>query len=378
MAARRIRVGVIFGGKSGEHDVSITSAHAILNNIDQTRFEPVPIGITRDGAWVTGGDPLKQLAATSRLPLPEYSGGTERPGSSTGSDLVGQTQSQSVRDSSDTTWVQDLDIVFPVLHGPMGEDGTVQGMLELAGIPYVGSAVLGSAVSMDKITAKRLCEASGIPIVPWIGTNRRDWERDPDSVSRHIEAEIGYPCFVKPSNMGSSVGVYKVHDTDELPHAMHGAGAHDRRLLIEQAIDARELEVSVLGNDDPISSIVGEVVPGHEFYDYEAKYVDDSSELFIPASISPEVSDEVRRIAVEVFKLLDCAGLARVDCFLERETGRVYLNEVNTIPGFTPISMYPKLWEATGIPFSELVSRLIELAIDRHEQNQGTHGPYSG
>jgi D-alanine-D-alanine ligase len=367
MATQRIRVGVIFGGRSGEHDVSITSAHAILNNIDRTRFEPVPIGITRDGSWITGGDPLRQLAANSRLPLPECADRYGDGATSSETRLVETNQRQELRSRSDTSWIQDLDVVFPVLHGPMGEDGTVQGMLELAGIPYVGSAVLGSAVAMDKITAKRLCEGARIPIVPWIDLRRRDWERDREAVAARIDAEIGYPCFVKPSNMGSSVGVFKVHSPDELEGAVDGAGQHDRRLLVEQSVNARELEVSVLGNDDPISSIVGEVVPGHEFYDYDAKYVDDSSELLIPAPISPEISDEVRRIAVAVFRLLDCEGLARVDCFLDRDSDVVYLNEVNTIPGFTPISMYPKLWEATGIPFDELVSRLIELAIERHE-----------
>jgi D-alanine-D-alanine ligase len=368
MAAQRIRVGVIFGGRSDEHDVSITSAHAILNNIDRTRFEPVPIGITREGAWVTGGNPLQQLAATSRLPLPEYSGEGRAAASAGSTDLVQSHDPQELRDRSDTSWVQGLDVVFPVLHGPMGEDGTVQGMLELAGIPYVGSAVLGSAVAMDKITAKRLCEGAGLPIVPWFSFSRREWERSVDDVSMRIEQELGYPCFVKPSNMGSSVGVFKVHGPEELEESVKGAGFHDRRILVEQAVDARELEVSVLGNEDPISSIVGEIVPGHEFYDYEAKYVDDSSELLIPAPVSPEVSDEVRRIAVDVFRLLDCAGLARVDCFLDRKTEQVYFNEINTIPGFTPISMYPKLWEASGIPFGELVSRLVELAIERHNE----------
>ncbi|MEX2426163.1 MAG: D-alanine--D-alanine ligase family protein [Thermomicrobiaceae bacterium] len=367
MAARRIRVGVIFGGRSGEHDVSITSAHAILSHIDRTRFEPVPIGITREGDWVTGGDPLRQLARTSRLPLPDFQGSDEpEPSESPVTDIAETAGSRGVSDRTGTASVQDLDVVFPVLHGPMGEDGTVQGMLELSGIPYIGSAVLGSAASMDKITAKRLCEQIGLPVVPWISFSRRDWQRSPDDVTAKLEDSLGYPCFIKPSNMGSSVGVYKVHGPDELADAINGASTHDRRLLAEQAVDARELEVSVLGNDDPISSIVGEVVPGHEFYDYDAKYVDDSSELFIPAPVSPEVSDEVRRIAVDVFKLLDCAGLARVDCFLERETEKIYLNEVNTIPGFTPISMYPKLWDATGIPFDELISRLIELAIERH------------
>lgn len=367
MAARRKRVGVIFGGRSGEHDVSITSAHAILNAIDPQRFEAVPIGITRDGEWLTGGDPLRQLAATSRLPLPEYAG-HGREASTEVQSVVANPESQQLRETSDTTWVQDLDIVFPVLHGPMGEDGTVQGMLELAGIPYVGAGVLGSAVAMDKITAKRLFIQAGLPVGLWFGFLRRDWDRNPMSIAERIAREIGYPCFVKPSNLGSSVGVTKVHDSDELSDAIEEAGRLDRRLIVEAAIDARELEVSVLGNDDPICSIVGEVVPGHEFYDYEAKYLDDSSELHIPADIPAEVSDEVRRVAIVAYKTLDCAGMARVDFFLERGTDRVILNEINTIPGFTPISMYPKLWEASGIPFGELVSRLIDLAIERHDE----------
>jgi D-alanine-D-alanine ligase len=364
MATRRIRVGVIFGGRSGEHDVSITSAHAILSHIDRSRFEPVPIGITRDGTWVTGGNPLTALAATSRLPLPESNSDDPQSMAVT----VADDSSTELRDRSDTTWIQDIDVVFPVLHGPMGEDGTVQGMLELAGIPYVGSAVLGSSVSMDKITAKRLCENAGIPIVPWFSLTRREWERNEEEIRARIATELGYPCFVKPSNMGSSVGVFKVHDEHELSDAVAGASAYDRRLLVERSVNARELEVSVLGNEDPISSVVGEVVPGHEFYDYEAKYVDDSSELKIPADVPPEVSDQVRSIAVEIFKLLDCAGLARVDCFLDTDSGEVVFNELNTIPGFTPISMYPKLWDASGIAYDELITRLIELAIERYDE----------
>jgi D-alanine-D-alanine ligase len=366
MATRRIRVGVIFGGRSGEHDVSITSAHAILNAIDPQRFQAVPIGINRDGEWLVGGDPLRRLAATSRLPLPEYAGHGEQPAQHSSS-LEPVRETQELRETSDTTWVRDLDVVFPVLHGPLGEDGTLQGMLELAGIPYVGAGVLGSAVAMDKITAKRLFLQAGLPIGPWLGFLRRDWRRNPAEVAERIEREIGYPFFVKPSNLGSSVGVSKVHGPEELSDAIEEAGRHDRRLIAESAIDARELEVSVLGNDDPICSIVGEVVPGHEFYDYEAKYVDDSSELHIPADIPSEISDEVRRIAIIAYKTLDCAGMSRVDFFLERRTNRVILNEINTIPGFTPISMYPKLWEASGLSFRELVSRLIELAIERHD-----------
>jgi D-alanine-D-alanine ligase len=371
MAPRRIRVGVIFGGRSGEHDVSITSAHAILNHLDPTRFEVAPIGITREGFWMAGGDPLGQLAASSQLPLPEYAQENASAAYSTDARVASSQHSSELRDRTDTSWTSDVDVVFPVLHGPMGEDGTVQGMLELAGIPYVGSGVLGSAAAMDKVTAKRLFERAGLPVAAWIDVRRRDWRENPSAVQARIEDEIGYPCFVKPSNMGSSVGVFKVHSADELADAMNGAGSYDRRIVVEQGVDARELEVSVLGNDDPITSIVGEVVPGHEFYDYEAKYVDDSSELRIPAPVSPEISDEVRRIAVEAFRILDCAGLARVDCFLEKGTDRVLINEVNTIPGFTPISMYPKLWEASGIPFRDLVTRLIELALERHDDHQG-------
>jgi D-alanine-D-alanine ligase len=373
MAARRIRVGVIFGGRSDEHDVSITSAHAILNAIDQQRFEAVPIGITRDGQWLVGGDPLHQLAQTSRLPLPEYAG---EPGKDTqmvtGSRAVSPSStSHELRETSDARWVQDLDVVFPVLHGPMGEDGTVQGMLELAGIPYVGAGVLGSALAMDKITAKRLFMQGGLPVGPWIGIRRSEWQRNPAAVAERVAREIGYPCFVKPSNLGSSVGVSKVHDPSKLADAIEEAAQYDRRLLLESAIDARELEVSVLGNDNPISSIVGEIVPGEEFYSYQAKYLNDDSKLYIPAEIPPNVSDTVRRIAIDAYMMLDGAGMARVDFFLERSTDRVLLNEVNTIPGFTPISMYPKLWEASGLPFSELITRLIELAIERHAERTG-------
>jgi D-alanine-D-alanine ligase len=366
MAARRIRVGVVFGGRSDEHDVSLRSAFAILDAIDRNRFEPVPIGIARDGQWVLGGDPLHRLAQTSRLALPEPARTADRPETTT---LVSRDE---VREIADTSWVQDLDVIFPVLHGPMGEDGTIQGLFEIAGLPYVGAGVLASSVAMDKITAKRLFQQSGLPVGPWIGVLRKEWERNPDAIRDRVGSELGYPCFVKPSNLGSSVGVTKVHDPTELPDAMAEAAHHDRRIVVEAAILGRELEVSVLGNDEPISSTVGEIVPAREFYDYEAKYIDDSSELLIPAPITPEQADAVRAIAVDAYKLLDCAGMARVDFFLERDTGRVYINEVNTIPGFTQISMYPKLWEATGMPFGDLVTRLIELAVERYDERQGS------
>jgi D-alanine-D-alanine ligase len=368
MAGRRIRVGVIFGGRSGEHDVSITSAHAILNAVDPQQYEAVPIGINRDGGWIIGGDPLGQLAAQSRLPLPEYAGNGDVTRTST-NHLVPEPESNAhqVLDTSDATWVRDVDVIFPVLHGPMGEDGTIQGMLELAGIPYVGAGVLGSAVAMDKITAKRLWMEAGLPVGPWIPVMRRDWKRNPAGVAERIAREVGYPCFVKPSNLGSSVGITKVHAPSELADAIETSARLDRRLIVETAIDARELEVSVLGNDDPISSVVGEIVPGHEFYDYEAKYLDDRSELHIPADIPDVIAERIRSLAIRAFDVLACSGMARVDFFLERGTNRLLLNEMNTIPGFTPISMYPKLWEAAGISFSELVSKLIDLALERHD-----------
>ncbi len=266
--------------------------------------------------------------------------------------------------------MRDLDVLFPVLHGPYGEDGTIQGLLELADIPYVGAGVLASALAMDKAVSKRLLAQAGIPVVPWIAVLRRDWRREPERVAARVEREIGYPCFTKPANLGSSVGITKVHHAGELAAAMDEAARHDRKIVIERGIDARELEVSVLGNDDPVASVVGEIVPCHEFYDYEAKYVDDRSALLIPAPISPEEAATIQRLAVEAFRLIDAAGMARVDFFLERGTGRIYLNEINTIPGFTAISMYPKLWEASGLSFRDLVTRLIELALERHAERR--------
>ena len=260
-------------------------------------------------------------------------------------------------------------MVFPVLHGPRGEDGTVQGLLELANLPYVGSGVLGSAVAMDKAMAKTVLKEAGIAQGPWELVTRAEWRRDPGKVTARIEDRLGYPCFTKPANLGSSVGISKVHGPDELAAALDMAAHLDRRIVVEKGIDARELEVSVLGNDSPIASLPGEIVPCNEFYDYSAKYVDDGSELIVPADLPGDVVHRIQDIAVRAFTALDLAGLARVDFFLERETGEIYLNEVNTIPGFTSISMYPLLWEATGVPLPELVERLIALAIERHGAN---------
>jgi D-alanine-D-alanine ligase len=358
----RIRVGVIFGGRSEEHDVSLRSAQAIMQAMDHRRFEVVPIGITREGCWITSGDPLRHLAATSRLTV-NGSDVTEN----TDSTLSTSAGDRSL-DAADTAWVRDLDVVFPVLHGPRGEDGTIQGMLELAGIPYVGAGVLASAVGMDKIISKRLFAQARLPVAPWMGILRREWRLDPACVSERVQREIGYPCFTKPANLGSSVGITKVHDPTELAGAIEEAARHDRKIIIERGIEARELEVSVLGNDDLITSVVGEIIPGHEFYDYDAKYVDDRSQLVMPAQIEPDQATLARSLAAEAFRVIDGAGMARVDFFLERSTGRLYLNELNTIPGFTASSMYPRLWEASGLTFPQLVNRLIELAFQRHSE----------
>ncbi|HQZ89197.1 MAG TPA: D-alanine--D-alanine ligase family protein [Thermomicrobiales bacterium] len=369
---RRVRVGVVFGGRSGEHDVSLRSAQTVMSALEAAGHQVVPIGVTRQGAWLTSGDPMGELQAQSPLFA------LTDDGRSRGS-VLDEVEELSLRARGSAevavipaeNWAGSFDVIFPVLHGPMGEDGAVQGLFELAGLPYVGAGVMASAVAMDKAISKQVLAHAGIPQTPWLAVLRKEWDRFPESVVADVERELGYPCFVKPANLGSSVGVTKAHSASELPAAMAEAGRHDRKIVIEKGVDARELEVSVLGNDEPTASTVGEVVPGHEFYDYEDKYVDDSSQLIIPAMIPDEVAEEVRGLAIRAFRTLDCAGMARVDFFLERQTNRVLLNEINTIPGFTAISMYPKLWEASGIPLPDLVERLIGLAIERHEELRG-------
>jgi D-alanine-D-alanine ligase len=370
----RLRVGVIFGGRSGEHDVSLRSAQTVMAALSAAGYDVLPIGVTREGAWLTDGDPMRELQSASPLfALPD---GPREQGQ-----VLSAVEELSLKAASSAApavipangWAGDMDVIFPVLHGPMGEDGTVQGLLELAGLPYVGAGVMSSAVSMDKAISKQLLAQAGIAQAPWLTVLRKEWERFPDAIQADIERELGYPCFVKPSNLGSSVGISKVHDASELAEAMREAGLYDRKIVIEQGIDGRELEVSVLGNDEPLASVIGEIVPGHEFYDYEAKYVDDTSELIIPAEIPEEAAETLRAMAVRAFRVLDCAGMARIDFFLERGTDRVLLNEVNTIPGFTAISMYPKLWEASGLALPDLVARLVELSVERHAERHGRH-----
>lgn len=357
----KVRVAVLFGGQSGEHDVSLRSAQTVMGALDPSRYEIVPVGITRDGRWLSGGDPFAALTATSPLFA-----------LSDGSAPVDVSTIDAPTESAMPAIFGGVDVVIPVLHGPMGEDGTVQGMLELANVPYVGSGVLGSALAMDKAMTKTILAQHGLPQVPWRLVTRKEWERDPDAVIEWAGEILGYPCFAKPANMGSSVGVSKIHDPSEFPAAMRAAAHYDRRIMLEKGIDARELEIAVLGNDEPIASVVGEIVPSNEFYDYNAKYVDDNSALLAPAPIDRATMAEIQELAITAFKALDLAGMARIDFFMDRNTDQIFINEANTVPGFTAISMYPMLWAASGIPLEELVDRLIGLALDRSAEKRRT------
>ena len=356
----RVRVAILFGGQSDEHDVSLRSAKTVMDALDPDLYEVVKIGITREGHWLTQGDPHAQLVASS--PMYAQLGGT--------TEIAPQPEGTSGALALPSLATGSVDIVFPVLHGPMGEDGTVQGMLELLGVPYVGSSVLGSSLAMDKAATKMVLAQQGIAQADWALVQRRKWKTDPNGVEMKIAAELGFPCFVKPANLGSSVGIVKVHDASELPAALDVAAHYDRRIVVEKGITGRELEIAVLGNDDPIASVAGEIEPGHEFYDYEAKYLDDSANLIIPADLEPGTLAEMQRMATEAFKALDLAGMARVDFFLEAETNRLLINEVNTIPGFTSISMYPMLWAASGISNGELVQKLLALALERYDERR--------
>jgi D-alanine-D-alanine ligase len=394
----KIRVGILFGGRSGEHEVSLLSAASVLKAINRKKYEVVPVGITKQGRWVTAGDaerllagpesagqenagPAKALragdpeateaAAVLRKgesvivpPVPGARGGTLVPFEREAQALTGAGPEQ----------VLNLDVVFPVLHGTFGEDGTIQGLLELAGLAYVGSGVLGSATGMDKDAMKRLFASVKLPMVKHVTFLRGEWEKSPRKVQTRIEAALKYPVFVKPANLGSSVGISKAHDRKELGPAIELAAGFDRKIVVEQGVGgkkgkARELEVAVLGNDAPEASVVGEVVPGKEFYDYEAKYLSEGSGLIVPAKLTRQQTKQIREMAVAAFRACDCAGLARVDFLMEPgKSGRIYVNEINTLPGFTSISMYPRLWEASGVRYPELIDRLIGLALERRAE----------
>ena len=343
----RTRLAILYGGRSAEHQVSVVSARSVMEALDPDRFEVVPITITRARAWLLPDrSPLELTASDGALPEVEAAG-TEL----------------AVRPEQG---VGGVDVVFPILHGPFGEDGTVQGLFELADLPYVGSGVLASALAMDKAMAKVVLAQAGLPQAPYLVVPERDWRADPDRVAAEVEGRLAYPVFTKPARLGSSIGISKVKTPDGLADGLADAFAHDTKALVEQGIAARELECGVLGNDAPEASVVGEVVPGHEFYDFEAKYLDESLKLEIPAPIPGAVRDRVRELSLRAFQALDCEGFARVDFFYEEATGRVLLNEVNTIPGFTPKSMFPMLWGASGLSYPDLVARLVDLAVERH------------
>lgn len=366
------RVLIIFGGQSSEHEVSRVSATSIIKNIDTDKFDISILGITKEGRWLPYNGPLEKIASGEweEIALKGRVKSLEENCSIIDS-IVNNGIAPCENNQVDNTKQNRLktDVIFPVLHGANGEDGTIQGLFEIAGIPYVGPGVLGSALGMDKIYAKIIFEKAGIPQADYLYFTRKEIGENADCVARKIEDRFNYPVFVKPSNAGSSVGVSKARDKNELMGALNFAAKYDRKVLVEEFINGRELECAVLGNDSPIASAVGEIVSSGEFYDYRAKYIDNKSKVIIPAGIPEETADTIRDYAVKAFKALDCAGLSRVDFFVHRETGKVYINEINTIPGFTNISMYPMLWEASGIPYSELIERLLELAIERFEDN---------
>lgn len=356
----KLKVGVLFGGRSGEHEVSLVSARGVMQHLDPNRYQVYPIGITHEGAWYFGSQARELLAQGTTRGL--------RPVTL----LPDPTRAGLWALEPILERLAQLDVVFPVLHGTFGEDGTIQGLLELAGVAYVGAGVSASALAMDKGLFKDMMRAHGLPVVRYRVFTRHQWEREPEAVLRQCEAIAPYPLFVKPANLGSSVGVSKVRNREELHRALDLAAQFDRRLVVEQGIPAREIEVSVLGNEEPQASVPGEIVPGDEFYSYRAKYLDDSSQLLIPAPLTPEQTRRVQELALAAYRAIDAAGMARVDFLMHRETGEFFISEANTIPGFTPISMYPKLWEASGLSYPRLLDRLIELALERHRERQRT------
>jgi D-alanine-D-alanine ligase len=385
---KKLRVGILFGGRSGEHEVSLLSAASVLKAINKDKYDVVPIGINKEGRWLTDTHAERLLRGES---LPAESGRHLRAGDpqttpgaavlAKGEAVIVPPMPQShgmipfeIAAQGVDQGIQ-VDVIFPVLHGTFGEDGTIQGLLELADIPYVGAGVLGSAAGMDKDIMKQLFAAAGLAIVKHCTILRSQWEKDAKKVTRAVESKLKYPVFVKPANLGSSVGISKAHDRKELGPAIQIAAAYDRKIVIEQGVGgkkqkARELECSVLGNDEPQASIVGEIIPCAEFYDYSAKYLDEGSQPVIPAQISKKQMKEVQGMAIRAFQAVDCSGLARVDFLMDPKNGKIFLNEINTMPGFTSISMYPKLWAASGLAYSELIDRLLQLALERHAEKR--------
>jgi D-alanine-D-alanine ligase len=389
--AKKIRVGILFGGRSGEHEISLLSAASVFKAIDQNKYEVVPIGITKQGRWVTSADAERLLAGKPLEPERQLRAGD--PDATAAAAVIQTGQAVVVppephKSSTGMTPFQteaparraadraiNVDVIFPVLHGTFGEDGTVQGLLELAEIPYVGAGVLGSAAGMDKDIMKSLFRAAGLPIVKHVTVLRSDWESQPKKVQKTIERSLKYPVFVKPANLGSSVGISKAHDRKELGPALAEAARFDRKIVIEQGVGgkngkAREIECAVLGNDQPKASVAGEIVPSAEFYDYSAKYLDEGSQLIIPAKLTRAEAKKVQELAVGAFRAVDCSGLGRVDFLMDPKSRKIFLNEINTMPGFTSISMYPKLWAASGVSYPQLIESLIQLGIERHQEKK--------
>jgi D-alanine-D-alanine ligase len=359
---KKITVGLLFGGKSGEHEVSLRSAASILSAIDRAKYDVIPIGITKEGRW--RADPEFQEGGFREIL--QQGAPVLMPAESATSGRLIQLDAAGSRGGRQAS----VDVVFPVLHGPFGEDGTIQGLLELANVPYVGAGVLGSAVAMDKDVMKRLFQQAGLPTAPFLAFRWEHWRNRARELEQEAAVKLGYPCFVKPANLGSSIGISKAEGAEELYEALALAGEFDEKVIVEKALDAREIECSVLGNTDPQASLPGEIIPRTGFYDYQAKYLDDSAELVVPAPLRPDQVEKIQELALRSFLVLECQGMARVDFFLERTTEDIYVNEINTIPGFTSISMYPKLWQASGLPYSELIDRLIQLALERHRRRQ--------
>ncbi|MGC2162373.1 MAG: D-alanine--D-alanine ligase family protein [Silvibacterium sp.] len=391
---KKLRIGVLFGGRSGEHEVSLLSAASVLKAIDRKKYEITPIGITKEGQWVTASDAQRLLTGESAPERHLRAGDPETTstaavlargesvivppvpsGNQTGALVPFETEARAMHPAQSPL---NLDVIFPVLHGTFGEDGTIQGLFELAGIAYVGSGVLGSATGMDKDVMKRLFAAAKLPIPKHVSFLRVDWESSPKKILAKIEAALKYPLFVKPANLGSSVGITKAHDRKELTPAIDLAASYDRKIVVEQGIGskrkARELEVAILGNDNPAASVVGEIVPSKEFYDYEAKYLTEGSNLILPAKITKAQTRQIQQMAIAAFRACDCSGLARVDFLMDPgKSQRIYLNEINTMPGFTSISMYPKLWAASGVSYTDLIDRLIQLAVERRAEKDRTN-----
>ncbi|MFC1600165.1 D-alanine--D-alanine ligase family protein [Patescibacteria group bacterium] len=355
----KTRVAVVFGGRSGEHEVSVVSAKNIIEAANKEKYEIIPIGITKDGKWLTGEKAIDQFQKNDYSGLEEVTLNTKS----------GSKELLNLKE--DGTYEKlEVDIFFPALHGPYGEDGTIQGLFEMANVPYTGCGVMASSVGMDKLTTKALLDEAGIPVIPYLGFNKHAWDESPEEVVHRIMAELELPVFIKPSNMGSSVGVSKVTKKNELKKAIEFALEFDHRILVEKALNIRELECAILGNDDPKASRVGEVLVGGEFYDYNDKYVDGKSSTKVPADIKPQLEKTIQAQCIKAYKLIDGAGLSRCDTFYDKHTGEIYINEINTFPGFTEISMYPKMWDASGVKYADLIDKIIQLGLKKYDEKQ--------